>query len=577
MQFSNRRRAYVLRALMPGTLVVLCCISTIGTIYIKRYFAWYGDWRIFSQMGRSFFYMSLWVEIIAFSIIAASYAGASINNEWSQRTMELLLTSPISLRRIMYGKFFAVMTKLLFLGLATLPIIGMLFYVSHIPKVVGFAAVGFVIACSVLSGAVSYTFALTGGPGKSERSGLFLVGLVLFMIAPSVMPTLQIGRQSGSGLLRVFPTHVLGSLIGGYNPAAMSFKWYVLLLVGSMFVLSIILVLLSPILAVRSMKRRHGMQKKSSRFSFYKKDLGVLEEKQNPFYWIEKGARSNLLRIGVWIVGVFILFAHTDYLLTFGGSGISKNISLGNFIFDKFALLSLKSLSVLGALYAVTVFGREKLSKSSELIILTGQRPLRIFNAKIRNALHFIIYPCVFGVLMVLGHSLLIGEPRGMLFYRILFAAGMLYGLLGVILGLIFGASARSPSRGAIALVFSVVAGCALIRFFWSLSFLFFRNSNAGLWLTLVTAVFLVIVGIFCKLNRRWTVWRLAILFGTQLWFCAFFGAVFQLINSQRIRAVGLVTPHELYPLALLPVMVIFWYVLGLRIFERSMLDLRAD
>ena len=165
VQTGHQRRTYLLRAALPAAAAALVAPEVLAIL--RRVGQ---DWRAIAQVGRPIFTNTSWLQLIAFSLIAFVYATASLHTEWTHKTIDVLCASPLSRAKIVYGKFLAVMGKVLMAALALLPVMGIWFHLGRIPREIALGTMSVIAGSTLLFGAVGLMQA-AAFPAQRECGG----------------------------------------------------------------------------------------------------------------------------------------------------------------------------------------------------------------------------------------------------------------------------------------------------------------------------------------------------------------------------------------------------------------------
>ena len=302
-----------------------------------------------------------------------------------------------------------------------------------------------------------------------------------------------------------------------------------------------------------------------------------MKETADPFLWQEKGPATRLLSWALWI---FFGIAMSSVVV--GG------IAIGDFSFFPeewlAAVLGSAGLTVVvlaSAFYGTGVFAREKSQRTAQALLLTGNHPARIFRAKILATYWALRYSLL--VLAVIGGVMFVnsrswremdGGEGAVVFIplgeTLVFGPGV-----AVLVGMVFSSAARSPAQASRALLGSVLwymaLGMLLSMFSMFFFFLFvmvpFLLPGLGLLPLLgVTAAYL-------KLNKKWTPWRLSALLALTLMICVSGMTTVAMVSTLvpfRSRG-GVMVTALVVANVLLAAFAIFWWRLGVRIFDEGM------
>lgn len=172
LQAARRVRTYAVRAALPAGAIMLL-VPSLSSILRRQG----QDWGAISRISRSIFETTAWFELIAFSLMAFGYCSMTIREEWRHKTMEVLCASPLSRFQIVYGKFVAVLSKLIMAALALLPVMGIWFHLGRIPREMVLGTFAVILGSILLFGSMALLQAACFRPGKTYWLGT--VGIIL--------------------------------------------------------------------------------------------------------------------------------------------------------------------------------------------------------------------------------------------------------------------------------------------------------------------------------------------------------------------------------------------------------------
>jgi ABC-type transport system involved in multi-copper enzyme maturation permease subunit len=187
-----RGRLYVW-FLTIATLALGLLVFTVGAIEIA------GD-ALPSSVGQILFHLFFIVAFLVFGIVAPTQSASSITSEREQRTLEGIILTGLSPRRIVWGKFVASVASMFMVLIAFLPVAGIAVLfggISPLHVVVGYAAL-----LLLLLPASGYGLALSAHLRSSRVSTTIaaltaVVGTIGLLIALTALGDLSIVRSGG--------------------------------------------------------------------------------------------------------------------------------------------------------------------------------------------------------------------------------------------------------------------------------------------------------------------------------------------------------------------------------------------
>ena len=558
IQAANRRRMYVLRTAVPVAAMAIL----IPQLHMALRRAGAFDWRSIAQIVRPMFETCAWVQLVGFGLAAFVYGTSALHREWVNRTMEVLCASPLSRRQIIYGKFIAVLSKLVLLGLALLPITGLWLQMGRIPTEIALGSMAVIAGSTIFFGAAallqSCAFPSTRGNTGSTLAFFLPYFLVLILLDAFVLvkhPFLE----------AAISPRALYLVIEGQAPGKWSTSGFALLSLGIHAGLSLLALGAAPALFERSFRayigggRAHGPARLLR--SWGRGRRRPLGAKENPFCWQERGEPTRMLRWALWVVyGVGAVFAVAV--------GLSKDF--GFLADDEFyvamLLAGIGAISLAAAVYGARVFAREKSHRRAEALLLTGRSAAEMMVAKVRAAYRALWLPLV--ALSVLGIGLLLVEVRisaNEVWVALVFAQLILLGpAAGVIIGMVFGMTARSSGHALLGLcgtvVWVMVGYLAMILVFTAMSL----DSPIGMLLFFVLAAIAMAL-----LVPRWSPWTLGVLLALAfyVWVVATVSVAIALDRSLSEALIWTVCLSSVLAWLLLGA----WFWMGLRLFDQAM------
>jgi len=246
MQAARRRRTYVLRALLPTVAIVILVPQLISVLRDGQ------DWRSIKDVANPIFQTSVGMQLIVFSLLAALYARAALQGEWTHRTIETLCASPLTRAGILYGKFAGVLGKILLAGLALLPLMGIWFRLGRIPREVALGSLGVTAASTVMFGALAFVRAAMVVPRKTR--GRFCLDLLLFCLLLPLFLGLVVWPWAPC-LVAAVPPWSFFFVIAGTSPGAMAPGYFALLAIAEPLGLGLLALALTPWVFRRAFER----------------------------------------------------------------------------------------------------------------------------------------------------------------------------------------------------------------------------------------------------------------------------------------------------------------------------------
>ena len=446
VQAARHRRMFLVRAALPTLAVLLTAPEMMRSLRFAGQ-----DWRAIADIGRPFFETCAWIELIAFSVLAYLYPIAAIGDEWSSRTMEVLCASPLSAARIVYGKFVAVLSRVLLVGLALLPVMGILFHVARVPPEMALGCVAVILGSALFFGSAGLLQAILFGTGRAAPLAWFGI-LAPFFLIVSFLDAYVF--EAAPALDAMIPPRALYLLLNGSGSGNFS-----LLSLGELSALSLICLGLAPRLFRRAFERHIGRGAPTRWFPTFKRLLQrrrpPMGAAENPLFWQEKASATWLLRWALPIVYGFTLpFLAMSDLVT------------RNRYDDASIFLAMEGIAVLFAAsagYGATVFARDKKWGRAQALLLTGRKPWAFLGAKIRAVYWALkIYVLVVSAICLWAASYHSGDRETPAIRAMLIEMAFFGPLAGVIIGMAFSLAARYSTSAVLGALGSVLWAIAI-------------------------------------------------------------------------------------------------------------------
>ena len=545
IQAARHRRMFLVRVALP-TLAVL--LTAPGMIRSLRFAG--QDWRAIAEIGRPFFETCAWLELIAFSVLAYLYSIAAIGDEWSSRTMEVLCASPLSAAGIVYGKFAAVLSRVLLVGLALLPVMCILFHVARVPPEMALGCMAIILGSALFFGSVGLLQAILFWNDRAAPFAWFGI-LAPFFLIVSFLDAYVF--KAAPLLDSMIPPRALYLVLNGRGSGAFAF-----LSLGALSALSLLCLALVPWLFRHAFERHIGRGAPTRWFPTFKRLLRrrrpAMGEAESPFFWQEKASATWLLR---WALP--IVYGLTLPFLVMSDAATRQVAS---------AILAIEGIFVLflaSAVYGATVFARDKKWGRAQALLLTGKKPWAFLGAKIRAVywalkIHVIVVSAICIWLVVVIDP---PNPRDLLSITAMMLEMACFGpLAGVVIGMAFSLAARSSTSAVLGVLGSVLWAIAIgwMLFAWS-------SGDPG-WGRLAVCT-VAAIGIMATRLRHST-WALSALLALSFWIVVIGSWVFvEMPRSGPREPDGMILVGSL----LAWLLAACWLRLELRCFEAGMME----
>jgi len=587
MQASRQRRTYVLRALLPALAVVIIAPQITWTL--DRYGQ---DWRAIADVARPIFQTSVWVALIAFSLLAAVYARGTLQAEWTHRTMEVLCASPLTRMGILYGKFAAMLGKILLAGLALLPIMGLWFRMGRIPREMALGSLGVIAASTVLFGSLAFLRAAMVTPRK-QRGRFCLDLLLLYLLVPVFVGLLT--PPPAPVLVAAVPPWAFWYVMSGTAPGGMAPTDFTLLAIAQPLGAGLLALLLTPWLFRRAFARAAGTRLARGWRGRLSLALGggrshrpAIKPAANPFVWQEKGPPTRILRWGplliLAIVAVFVIAVTLQY-------GDLDELIEPEWLIG-WASIAMAIVGLVTILYATQVFAREKVRNTAQALILTGQSAWTFYLAKLWSVYRGLRWSLLVIAIAIVAYAVTAEGDEVPVAVAYLVTGGLLGPLTGAVIGMAFSVAARSPWQALgvllLSLPFAWVVGMLVQFAVAAVTFVLRDTLDAMTDFMLVygiTAAVLALLGaggivLLCLLIKRWNAWLVGLLHAVYLvTLMNAAGAAATLFSYAFFeRSDMYMDERQLMPLIFLAVSIVlslvtaaFWFLFGVRIFDACM------
>jgi len=386
IQAANHKRLFLVRVALPAAAILLVAPEVISTLNRVGQ-----DWRAIADFSRSFFNTVVWLELVAFSLLAFVYATGTIQSEWTNRTIEVLCASPLGAARIIYGKFFVVLGKVMLAVLALAPALGIIYQLGRMPREIAVGAQEVVAGSVLVFASIAVFQAAMFRPQKIEQIGVVALVLPYFLVLTILDGFVYVGHPV---LEAMIPVRALYLVMEGRAPGGMAVETFAALSLGISAAVSLCLLAAAPAVFKRTFAKyiggREGMQRGGALFRPLGRRRGPLGEHENPLTWQERGKQTWLLKWGLWIVYA-ITFVFAFFISMYSSSESNLFESSEFYIFLGFE--GIFAIILLSLLYGATVFAREKSRRSADALILTGRSAGQFYFSKIAAAYGALVLP----------------------------------------------------------------------------------------------------------------------------------------------------------------------------------------
>jgi len=578
LQAAHRRRTYALRAGL--TLVAAVVVGFRLYVYFANLERVGYDWRGMADIARPVFEITVWIQLFAFAFMAMAYGAEALQLEWTRRTMEVLCTTPITKREIVFGKFASVLCRILLVAVALLPILVIAFSLGHIPAGLALGSLAVIATGTTMCAALALLFSSLYRPGSRgwDAQTLLYLGIPLIAFMAAV-----IHWQDSPFIVAALPPWAFYFVMNDSAPRGMDATLFKVMAGLAPLLIAGLALWLAPRAFGHAFDQfegggpASGWRKRTSAWA--QRTFGqrpALGDRQNPFEWQEKGLGTAGLRWAVWLVYLVIL---TIAVLFHGQMGRDNVLTEAGF-YLAVASIAATVMTFAAGTYGVDVFVREKERRTVEPLLLTGNAASRFYAGKLKAAYAALRWPLVSvaGVLLlalVLAHFARpqtdsMAEPVAAIALCCLLGPA-----LAAIIGMAFGAAARTRSQAIGAVICSPLLIWLLfmpIQFMMMMTA--YRSGTDMPTLSFVMAAISITVMLALRwFTRNWTVWHLSLMLAAM---ALLIGTVIvQSLQSGIEDSAHLSAAFSFLVAVITAVAVgLFWYWLGVSLFDRCMLNL---
>ena len=100
LRASRGRHTFILRVALPVFAISMTAPRVIYSVSTSGL-----DRRTLSELvARPAFYTCAWMQMVVFALLGTFYTATGLREEWTRGTMDLLLSTPLTSRYILWGK-----------------------------------------------------------------------------------------------------------------------------------------------------------------------------------------------------------------------------------------------------------------------------------------------------------------------------------------------------------------------------------------------------------------------------------------------------------------------------------------
>ena len=495
VQSARRRHLYLLRMALPAiaTVVLLPAVAASGT-----------DWRTLSLATRPVYDLTAWMLLIVCTVLAGTYAALTIRLEWLRKTMPTLCITPMTYAGIVYGKLAGALGRVLMVALGLLPVAGIWLNFSRLPKETVLATAGVIAASVVLYAALCMLESAASLPKAGSAKGSFGYLAMLYAVATvagGIVP--WFGQIYCRAAQPFWALYYVGQQTSPYRTmTAMEFAWVAVVIP---LIVALPCLLLAPLLFRRACRKAFGDISRTPRRlrRSRRRKRSSLPPDADPFLWQER-RYTLLLAVAPWLILIAVLAAMIGIAMY---NRDARFLRTGE-TFLGLTIMVASTIFLAGTFHCTACFAREKARGTAVGLVLTGAPPKQFFRAKLR-AVFLALIPSYALLALLMGITWGLwprSDSMEPLFYA--FTLSLTGATLGVwaggATGLVFSAAARSPQKASSAMVLSPIVVGFLASLVFVCTFVPFARAAGAI----IGAI------AFARVNRRWTAWRVGVVFG---------------------------------------------------------------
>jgi ABC-2 type transport system permease protein len=172
---SRRRRNYVLRFLYIALLSMILYFFWVGSVRTDT-FSLYQKSRL-ASVGQTIMAFIVWFQFCATQIIAVIMLSTSISDEIYNKTLGLLMTTPINSFQIVMGKLLSKLLQLILLLVISLPLLAVVRIFGGVPWNFIISSLCMTLATIIFIGSLSLFFSIF-----SQRAYVVIIAAVITLI-----------------------------------------------------------------------------------------------------------------------------------------------------------------------------------------------------------------------------------------------------------------------------------------------------------------------------------------------------------------------------------------------------------
>lgn len=383
VQGVHRKRTYALRAGLAGLGVGVMMIALAQVILPGQQ-----SWIAVARAARPVFVSISWMELGVFPLLGALYAASSLRSERTRKTIDVLRTTPLSASQIVYGKFAAVVGKLLLMAVALLPIQILASQIGRVPSELALRTIGLVASTTLCLAALAMLDA-SSPLRRRPTSGITLDVLVLSSGA-AIALAYGLGNAQPE-VIALVPPWAFYFVLTGTAPGGLSPPHFATLAIAAPLAAAAMCLGLSPLALRRALVRTSESLTKVSSKDDRRRPRPALEPEGDPFLWQENAPSRRRLRLttqGLLTLHLILFFlSWVDWAAT--GQFTGGMATLWRAVAPFIAVA--QSLAI--ALLAGRTLVDEKRHGCAGLLVLTGNSPARIVRGKLRAMLRVFRLP----------------------------------------------------------------------------------------------------------------------------------------------------------------------------------------
>ncbi len=211
---SRRKRNYFLRFAYVCLLTAFIAFAWIVTTKIGNSVSLVYQISRMPEIGKYVTTTIIWFQFIAIQLIAIVMLSTAISGEIYNRTLGLLMTTPISSLQIVIGKLFSKLLQLVLLLAISLPLLAIIRVMGGVPWGYVISSLCITLTAAIFAGSVSLVFSITNRHSHSVIVRTVLVCFLFYIGPPVVIQLLQFVYQvrivSEMSLLYVNPFIAMG-------------------------------------------------------------------------------------------------------------------------------------------------------------------------------------------------------------------------------------------------------------------------------------------------------------------------------------------------------------------------------